>query len=73
MWILLGKFLVSKVSGWIAIILLIAGISWAVYVTAIRPHTKPNATTSEKAETIIHNNYNCKALIGWGCNGCNKK
>jgi hypothetical protein len=27
----------------------------------------PKPTTSQKGEIINNYNYNCKALIGWGC------
>lgn len=64
---------IAKILSLVFKILIIIGLPalalWGVYVTAIRPHTKPNPTTQQKAETIINNNYNCKSLIGWGCNG----
>jgi purine-cytosine permease-like protein len=68
MWAILGSKALRWLGHWLVYLLLTAGVLWAVYVAFIRPHTKPNPTTSEKAETIIHNTYNCKALIGWGCN-----
>ena len=41
-------------------LLLIAGIGWLVYVGMIRPHTKPNPLTTQKAENIsnLTENYN---------------
>lgn len=32
--------------------LVLAGIGWAVYVMAIKPHTNPTATTSQHASEI---------------------
>ncbi len=45
-------------------LLLIAGITWCVYVAVIRPHTKPNPTTKEEAENIYHYTYSPKSTFG---------
>jgi len=36
----------------ISVLLVIAGLSLAVYFAFIRPHTKPNPTTTQNAENI---------------------
>lgn len=43
--------------GVICTLLVLAGIGWTIYVTVVRPHTKPNPTTTQIAEGII-NTYN---------------
>lgn len=57
---------------WLIYIIFTAIIGWVFYAGLIRPITKPNPSTQMKAETIINNSYNCKALIGWGCGRCSK-
>jgi len=57
---------------WLIYVALTALVGWSVYVAVIRPHTKPTPTTSEKAETIVHNNYDCKGLFVIGCGGKKK-
>ena len=37
-------------------LLVIAGLAWAVYVMAIKPHTRP--TPTQRAEQIINQTYN---------------
>lgn len=46
-WLLLKGFVYAVI---------ILGLTWCVYVTIVRPHTKPNPTTTEQAEEILHNN-----------------
>lgn len=41
----------------ISTLLVIVGLGWAIYITVIRPHTKPNPTTTQKAETIQNITY----------------
>ena len=36
----------------------IAGVGWAIYAGIIRPVTKPNASTSQKADAITNNYIN---------------
>lgn len=64
----LGKATSVVIKG-LLVLGIIALIAWSVYVTVVRPHTKPTPTTSnaQTATTIVNNNYNCKSLIGWGC------
>ena len=75
MGILLGKFLASKLSVWLAIILLLGIVGWGLYAGLIRPTTKPNPSTSNKAETIYQYSYtyNCKALLNFGCGSCKQE
>jgi len=40
------------------VFLVVAGIGWAIYAGIIRPTTKPNASTSQKAENITNNYIN---------------
>jgi len=72
MWAWLGGLALHNLKRFLGVLvyaLIFAGLAWSVYVTVVRPHTKPTPTSSQEATTIINNNYNCKALIGWGCNG----
>ena len=70
MWAILAPWLAKNFGRFIGVLfylLVFAGLGWSIYVTVVRPHTKPNPTSAQNATTI--NNYNCKSLIGWGCNG----
>lgn len=52
----------------LGLVLLIAGLSWAIYAGIVRPVTKPNATqtTNQRcARDLTNNNYNPK--VGIGC------
>jgi hypothetical protein len=73
MGVLLARFLASKLSGWLAVILLLGICGWGLYAGLIRPITKPNPSTKQEATTIYNNNYNCKSLIGWGCGSCKQE
>jgi hypothetical protein len=57
----------SRVGHYLVYLLITLLLLWCIYVTIIKPHTKPTPTTEQKATTIINNTFNCKALIGWGC------
>jgi flagellar biosynthesis/type III secretory pathway M-ring protein FliF/YscJ len=72
-WALLATKAGRWVGHWLVYLLLTAIVLWAGYVTIIRPHTKPNPTTSEKAETIYHETYNCRGLFVFGCGSRDKK
>jgi predicted permease len=41
----------------VCVLTVIAGIGWSVYVALIRPHTKPNPTTTQNANTINNTYY----------------
>ena len=69
MWAFLAPWLAKNFSRFIGVmvyVLIFAGIGWSIYVTVVRPHTKPTPSTTQSAVTIVNNTYNCKALIGWG-------
>jgi hypothetical protein len=53
----------------VAVIGIIALIGWSLYVTIVRPHTKPNPTTTENAETIYHFTINVPAKRVFGLGG----
>lgn len=59
----LGKCLSVVVKGLI-VLGVIALIAWSIYVTVVRPHTKPNPTTKQEAEEII--NYQTPKVM-FGC------
>jgi hypothetical protein len=40
-------------------------LAWIVYAGLIRPTTKPNPSTTQKADTIV--NYNITARQSFGC------
>jgi hypothetical protein len=42
-------------------------VGFIIYSGWLVFHPKPTTLNSQKAETIQNYNYNCKALIGWGC------
>ena len=42
----------------VSTLLVIGAIGWFVYVGMIKPHTRPTATTSQKAENIENVVYN---------------
>ena len=70
------KWLGQRVAHYVIYLIITIFLGWCVYVTIIKPHTKPTPTTEQKAQTIENftYNYNCKALIGFGCGGgCRKK
>jgi flagellar biosynthesis/type III secretory pathway M-ring protein FliF/YscJ len=52
------KHSVMRTVSVLCVLLVIAGIAWAVYAGIIRPITKPNASTSQKAEAITNNYIN---------------
>lgn len=62
-------WLAKRIGHYLIYLLFTAALAWSVYVAAIRPHTKPNPTTKEQAETITHETYNCKGLFIFGCGG----
>jgi flagellar biosynthesis/type III secretory pathway M-ring protein FliF/YscJ len=40
-------------------------VAWIVYVGVVRPHTKPNPTTTNQAETMV--NYTFTVQPRFGC------
>lgn len=51
----------------VCVLLVVVGVSWAVYVTMIKPHVKPTPTTTEYAEKIYHiYYYPNKKTFGFG-------
>jgi hypothetical protein len=52
------KHSVMRTFSVLCVLLVIAGIGWAVYAGIIRPTTKPNASTSQKADAITNNYIN---------------
>lgn len=60
----MGWHAVKRTFSVIATMLIIAGLGWAIYVTVVRPHTKPNATTKQEAESITNFNYDVKPTFG---------
>ena len=63
MWAVLGSKALRWLGHCLVYLVLTAGLLWSVYVTVIRPHTKP--TPTERAEIIVHNE--CKGLFVFGC------
>jgi hypothetical protein len=53
----------------LVVIGVIALIGWSLYVTIIRPHTKPNPTTTENANIIYHFTINVPAKRVFGLGG----
>lgn len=50
-------------------VLVLAGLSWAVYAGIIRPVTKPNPTLTQNAQEITNNYfYPNKKVFGFGIN-----
>ncbi len=52
------KHSVMRTLSVLCVLLVIGGIGWAIYAGIIRPVTKPNASTSQKAEAITNNYIN---------------
>lgn len=50
----------------LCVLLVFAGIGWAVYVTVVRPHTKPNPTTTEYADNIYKHEVS-QPRVWFGC------
>ena len=70
MWALLLPFLKGtglKLVEWICIAAVVVFLGYASYKVF---HPKPTSTEVQKATTINNYNYNCKALVGWGCGAC---
>ena len=42
----------QRTVGVVCTLLVIAGLGWAVYVMAIKPHTRPTPTTKQEAKII---------------------
>ena len=53
------------IAKWVGGILGGLAIAWIVYAGLIRPVTKPNPSTQQKAETIV--NYNSQPKATFGC------
>lgn len=53
------------IAKWVGGIVLGLMVSWIVYAGLIRPTTKPNPSTSQKADSI--NNYYNQPRISFGC------
>ena len=49
----------------LCVLLVVAGLGWSIYVTLIRPHTKPNPTTTVQSGGV-NNTYQIKVGFG-GC------
>ena len=47
-----------------AAILFVLGLIWSIYVTVVRPHTKPNPSTKQEAENIVNYTYDVKPTFG---------
>ena len=60
------KHAIMRTISVICVLLVIAGICWAVYSAFIKPTTNPNETTSQNAEEII-NNTNAPSAGMLGC------
>jgi hypothetical protein len=45
---------------WVMGVVLGLGLAWAIYAGIIRPITKPNPSTTQKAEQISNYNYNSR-------------
>jgi hypothetical protein len=50
---------------WVMGVVLGLGLAWAIYAGIIRPITKPNPSTTQKAEQISNYNYNSR--LSFGC------
>jgi hypothetical protein len=64
----LAKHAIFRTISVVCVLTVVAGIIFAVNKTFIHP--KPTTSQQQKATTINNYNYNCKALIGWGCGKC---
>lgn len=53
------------IAKWVGGVLLGLMVAWIVYAGLIRPTTKPNPSTSQKADSI--NNYYNQPRISFGC------
>jgi hypothetical protein len=54
---------------WLVYLILTAITLWAAYVTIIKPHINPLATTTEKAKNIYHINIQLPAKRVFGLGG----
>lgn len=54
-----------KISKWMGGVLLGIGLAWSIYAGIVRPTTKPNPTTTQKAENIV--NYTLNPRVSFGC------
>jgi hypothetical protein len=54
----------TRLVHWLIYAAITALVGWCVYVTIIRPHTKPNPTTSQNAAEIV--NYQ-QPKVMFGC------
>jgi len=52
------KHQLQRTVGVLSTLLVIAGIVWAIYVAFVRPTTKPNPSTTQKADSIVNQTYN---------------
>lgn len=43
------------------------GLAWSIYAGIIRPTTKPNPTTTQRAENITNFTYNNTPRSSFGC------
>jgi hypothetical protein len=52
---------------WVGVVLLGLGLAWSIYAGIIRPTTKPNPTTTQKADNITNYTYNVTPRSTFGC------
>ena len=55
------------ISKWIGGVVLGLGLAWSIYAGIIRPTTKPNPTTSQKAQEITNYTFNNTPRSTFGC------
>ena len=60
-----AKHAILRTISVVCVLLVIGGVSWSIYVTLIRPHTKPTPTTTVESGGTA-NTYNVKVGLG-GC------
>ena len=61
----LGKATSVVIKG-LLVLFVIGVVGWSLYVTIIRPTTKPNPTTRQEAETIVNPSLDIRPNFG-GC------
>ena len=73
----LGGFAFWKgaVAGKLIFYFIICSITFAVCFGIYKKFVQPTHSSQQKAQSItnITNNYDCKALLGFGCGGCKSK
>ncbi len=51
----------------ICVLLVVGGLIWSVYITMVKPHTKPTPTQQQQAGTINNTTYNYTIKPTFGC------